>query len=98
MKTLEEIKRIITEHHAELSAKYKIKYLGVFGSYARGEQDNRSDLDLLVEFKDNALIGLEFFELESYLSDILGVQVDLVTRAALKPRIGKRILSEVVYL
>jgi len=65
----------------------------------RGEAKEESDLDILVEFEPDAEISLlEFVELENYLSDLLGVKVDLVEKSALKPRIGKRILSEVVYL
>ena len=81
------------------SKKYGIKEVGIFGSYLRGEAGEESDVDILVEFKPDAKISLlDFVELENYLSDLLGVKVDLVERSALKPRIGKQILSEVVYL
>lgn len=69
--------------------------LTLFGSYVRGEQTNRSNLDLLVEFsKAPGLLGL--IELESYLSDILESKVDLVFKKALKPNMGESILSEAV--
>ncbi len=78
-----------------LREKYKVKYLGVFGSYVRGEQKKSSDLDILVEFQEP--VGLfEFMELEEYLAKNTGVKVDLVSRKALKPRIGKHILEEVI--
>ena len=78
-----------------LREKYKVKYLGVFGSYVRGEQKKSSDLDILVEFQEP--VGLfEFMELEEYLAKNTGVKVDLVSRKALKPRIGKQILEEVI--
>lgn len=78
-----------------LREKYKVKYLGVFGSYVRGEQKKSSDLDILVEFQEP--VGLfEFMELEEYLANNTGVKVDLVSRKALKPRIGKNILEEVI--
>ncbi len=98
-KTLDEIKRILKEHEKELKERYGVRKIGIFGSYIRGEAREGSDLDILVEFEPSTKISLlEFVELEGYLSDLLGVKVDLVERAALKPRIGRRILSEVVYL
>ena len=98
-KTLDEIKRILKEHEKELKEKYRIKEIGIFGSYLRGEAKESSDIDILVEFESHAKISLlDFVELENYLSDLLGVKVDLVEKSALKPRIGKQILSEVIYL
>ena len=98
-KSLDRIKEILKKHEKELKEKYGIKEIGIFGSYLRGEVKEESDLDILVEFKPDAKISLlEFVELENYLSDLLGVKVDLVEKSALKPRIGKRILSEVVYI
>ncbi len=97
MKTLPEINKIIKKHKPELENKFKVKEIGVFGSYIRGEQKKTSDLDLLVEFKKAP--GLfEFMDLEDYLKALLGIKVDLVTRKALKPRIGEYILKEVVYI
>ncbi len=70
----------------------------MFGSYVRGEQTPDSDLDLLVEFDHRPLTLLQFIALEYDLSDRLHITVDLVMKTALKPRIGERILQEVVYL
>ena len=78
----------------ELKDKYNVSYLGVFGSYMRGEQNPESDLDVLVEFSKTPTI-FKFVNLENYLSDALEVKVDLVMRDALKPNIGKHILREV---
>ncbi len=79
----------------ELRARYRVKSVGVFGSYVRGDQEEASDLDVLIDFDEPP--GLfEFVRLESYLSELLGVQVDLVMRSALKPRIGQHILEELV--
>ena len=65
----------------------------------RGEQKKGSDIDILVEFYPDSKMGLiTFVELEEHLSDLLGIKVDLVTKSALKPRIGKHILKEVVYI
>src|SRR5713101_8308459 len=89
--------RILRAHLPEISARYKVKSLGVFGSYVRNEQKPRSDLDVLVEF--DGFVGLyEQIDLQNYLSDLLGVKIDLGPRSELKPYVGKRILSEVVWL
>lgn len=98
-RTLEEIKKILKENEIILRDRFKVKEIGIFGSYVRGEDKKGSDLDLLVEFEEDARVGLlKFINLENYLSDLLGVKVDLVEKSALKPRIGKHILKEVVYL
>ena len=91
------ITKQITEELPRLSAQYKIKSLGLFGSYVRNEQHEGSDLDLLVSFSEPPSF-LKFIELENYLSNILHTKVDLVMKEALKPNIGKRILEEVVML
>jgi predicted nucleotidyltransferase len=84
MKTLEEIKRILLEHKEEIRQKYGIIILGVFGSYARGEQKETSDVDIIVELERP--IGLRFFELWDYLENILGIKVDVLTLSALKQK------------
>ncbi|MHA1778395.1 MAG: nucleotidyltransferase family protein [Candidatus Heimdallarchaeaceae archaeon] len=72
--------------------------MGIFGSYVRGEQRKTSDIDILVEFYPEAEMDLiKFVELEEYISSLIGIKVDLVTKSALKPRIGKYILKEVIY-
>jgi len=98
-KTIEEIRKILKEHREEIRKKYGVKEIGIFGSYVRREHKKESDLDVLVEFEEDADIGLlKFINLENYLSDLLGVKVDLVEKSALKPRIGKHVLKEVDYL
>jgi len=98
-KIVEEIKKILRTHKEELMEKYGVQGIGIFGSYVRGEQKEDSDIDILLEFKPDARISLlDFVELENYISDLLEVKVDLVEKSALKPRIGKHILKEVVHL
>ena len=92
-----EIKEILKSHKAELRSKYGVREIGIFGSYVKEEQKETSDLDILVEF-EKPLGLLEFVGLKNHLSDLLGVNVDLVMRKALKPTIGKRVLGEVVYV
>ncbi len=79
-----------------LRKRYGVQRLAVFGSFARGKPNRRSDLDLLVEFDDRPLTLLQFIALEGELSDLLGIKVDLVEKQALKPRIGLRILEELI--
>jgi uncharacterized protein len=96
---LEQLVAALTALLPELRERYGVIGLGVFGSYVRGEQTANSDLDLLVEFDPAVRFGLlTYCELENALSDRLAVKVDLVMKTALKPRIGERILQEVVYL
>jgi len=95
----EEIKRRLAEYKEEIKEKYKVKEIGVFGSYVKGKQQETSDIDILVEFEEGARLSLlDIAGLEIELSDLLGVKVDLVERRNLKPHIGQHILKEVVYL
>ena len=95
--SLKDINAILHSHRDELSRKYGVVEIGVFGSYARGENTRNSDVDILVSF-DKPLGFFKFLELEESLSEWLGVTVDLVTRRALKPHIGRSILNEVAML
>jgi predicted nucleotidyltransferase len=97
MKTLEEINDILKKYKEELKEKYGVKEIGIFGSYVRGEQDEESDLDILIEF-EKPIGFIRFMKLENSLSELLGVKVELVTKKALKPFIGQRILQEVIYV
>jgi uncharacterized protein len=93
MKTLKEMKDIVSEHRPKLREGYNVDKIGFFGSYVRDEQVEESDIDILVEF-EKPIRFIKFMRLEKYLNDLLGVKVDLVTRRALKPNMGKRILQE----
>lgn len=97
METLEEIEKILREHKEELRERFKVREIGIFGSYVRGEQSKVSDIDILVEFYETPSL-FEFIELEMYLSKLLGVKVDLVMKKALKPHIKQYVLREVVYV
>ncbi len=68
-----------------LKEKYRVKEIGIFGSYIRGEETKKSDLDIFVELEKNAEMGLlGFVQLENYLSDALGLKIDLVLKSTLK--------------
>ena len=97
MSDLDKIKQTLRENKPSLRREFKIKMLGVFGSYVRGEQKKNSDVDILVEFSRTP--GLfDYLKVENRLSDMLKRRVDLVMKGALKPNIGKHILREVVYV
>jgi len=97
MRNLDEIKRTLFSRKQELRRDFGVVEIGIFGSYVRGEQKRHSDVDILVEFEKNSNLSLlDFIGLENYLSDILGVKVDLVEKQTLKPRIGKHVKEEVV--
>lgn len=96
-KNIETIKKKLEELKPSLKEKFKVKSIGIFGSYLRGEEKEGSDLDILIEFEESTSLSLlDFIRLESYLSEALGVKVDLIEKSTLKPRIGKHILEEVV--
>jgi uncharacterized protein len=88
-------KKKLAAYKPVLAEQYGVKEIGIFGSYVRGEQQRKSEVDILVDFT-RSLSLLEFIHLENELIDLLGVKVDLVMKTALKPRIGKHILEEVV--
>jgi predicted nucleotidyltransferase len=96
MKTLEEIKTALHSHKHDLAARYKIKKLGIFGSYVTGSAEDTSDVDILVELAEP--IGLDFVELADNLETILGMSVDLVSRNAIKPNVLPYITEDLVYV
>ena len=93
-KSLSQILERLEKLKSTLARDYSVSSIGIFGSYIRHEQRPDSDLDLLVTFENPP--GLfKYIELENYLSDSLGVKVDLVMKNALKPSIKERVLEEV---
>jgi len=95
MKTKKEIKETLKRFKPILKEKFKVKEIGIFGSWVRGEESEESDVDILVEFYEP--IGWEFIDFKEFLEEILGRKVDLVTMRALKPQLREKILKEVVY-
>jgi len=92
---LQKFMDVLRQQRSTLAEQYNVATLEVFGSYVRHEQRKDSDLDILVTFTKPPSL-LKFIRLENYLSDTLGVKVDLVMKNSLKPAIGKNILREVV--
>ena len=82
MLTRDEITTILHEHQPYLRSKYNVSKMGLFGSFSRGDYDETSDIDLVVEFERP--IGFQFMELADYLEAILGKDVDILTTAAIR--------------
>jgi len=88
---------LIREHMSELRNDYMVYRLGIFGSFARGEETESSDIDILVEFSESVDL-FHFIRLQYFLSELLGRKIDLVTPDALKPMIKDQIIGEVQYV
>ena len=95
MRSLDEIRATLKKHKPELEDRFKVKKIGVFGSYVREEEEETSDIDILVDLFEP--IGWEIIDLKEFLEEILGLEVDLVTVKALKPELSDIILKEAVY-
>jgi predicted nucleotidyltransferase len=95
MKKIDQIITELKEDKPILEKKYSVKNLEVFGSYVHDEQKKNSDLDVLVEFSRTVDL-FKYIELENYLSEKLGIKVDLIMKDTLKPRIKDRILNEAI--
>ena len=93
--SLEKILEVLRQQIPMLAERYGVETLEVFGSYVRSEQKRDSDLDVLVAFKEDPSL-LTYIAIENYLSDLLGIKVDLVMKDSLKPKIGERILSAAI--
>lgn len=97
VEAVKKIQQILQKHKTEISRKYKIKEIGIFGSFARGEQKKRSDVDILVEYRKLPDL-LEFINLELYMEQLLKKKVDLVEKGGIRPELKERILKEAIYI
>jgi hypothetical protein len=95
MKTVEQIRTAIRQHQEVLVERYGIKVVGLFGSYARREHRKRSDLDLLVDIV-RPISLLELIGAELYLSEVLGVKVDLIPKRDVREELRETIFREVL--
>ncbi len=77
--------------------KFGVKKIGIFGSFARGEEKKGSDVDILVEFADGRKTFDNYMELKFFLENLFGREVDLVTSASIKPRLKENINGEIAY-
>jgi uncharacterized protein len=96
--TLQEIKERLRESRPDLTKKFHVKEIGVFGSFVHGRAGARSDIDLLVEFDEGCKDFFNYIRLKYNLEEIFHRKVDLVTKGAIKPRLKERILGEVSYV
>ena len=96
-KQLEKIKGVLKDLKREIRNKYKAELLGIFGSFARGEQTSESDLDVLVLFDTDATL-FDFVGLAIFLEEKLGIKVDIVPQDTLRKEIKEKVLSDVVPL
>jgi uncharacterized protein len=97
MTTKENILSTIKKHKAHL-ASYGVRHVGLYGSYARGEQTLESDIDLLIDFYPEHEKFDNFMALCDYLENIFpDEKVEIVTKSGLSPYIGPEVLNEVVY-
>jgi predicted nucleotidyltransferase len=95
MGTASHYRSILRRQLPTLNERFHVASLGLFGSYVHGSQRQNSDLDVLVSFSEMPSL-FRLIELENYLSDLLGIKVDLVLKDSLKPRIEERVGREVV--
>jgi predicted nucleotidyltransferase len=96
MKNLTEIKDKIKLNRIALFSKYPIQSLAIFGSFSRKEQTESSDLDILVEFKEN--IGIKFIDLADELEQLLWIKVDLVSKKGIKEKYLRAIEKDLIYV
>ncbi|GJL54328.1 MAG: hypothetical protein NPIRA02_14600 [Nitrospirales bacterium] len=96
MRNLHQIQETLAAHKKELSLKYHVKQMAIFGSYARNEQKRESDVDILVDF--NGPVGIEFVDLANYLESLLDIRVDLVSRNGIKQTYYQAIQDDLTYV
>jgi len=97
MKTCQEITEILVKNRKKIKNKYKVRKMGIFGSYVRGEQGEDRDLKILVEFEIPVSL-LKLVNFENFLKDITGVNVYVVPESDIRPELRENILSEVHYI
>lgn len=90
-----DLKKKLKDLKPILEKNYKVKSIGLFGSFARNEANENSDVDILVQFSED--IGWEFIDLKQFLEESLEREVDLVTVEALKSELKEEILRDVIY-
>jgi predicted nucleotidyltransferase len=94
--TLQNILQILRQHKPELQRKYPISRLGVFGSYARGEATEKSDIDIAVEI--NGTMGLNFIAMADEIEELFGIKTDVVPKRAIKPKYLPYVEKDIVYV
>ena len=95
-----EIKKILEKNNNYLRQTFHVREIGIFGSFVKGEEkiDNDSDIDILITFGKGYKDFFNYIRLKYYLAELLGREVDLVIKEAVKPRLKERIFREVEYV
>ncbi len=93
---LQEIKQVLKKNMPNIKTRYGVKSLYVFGSYVRGEQNEKSDLDILVEFEKGKKRFKNYMGLKFYLEDLFKIDVDLVIKEAVRDELKQYIYKEAV--
>lgn len=96
LKSKEKILETLNNLKDNLNKTYRVKTIGLFGSYVTNRQKDSSDIDFLVEFEEDADL-LHFIALSRYLEEIFNVNIDVVSKSSLKEDIKQKILQEVIY-
>ncbi len=96
MYALQNILSILRQHQPELLRKYPIGRLGVFGSYARGEATEKSDIDIAVEI--NGPMGLNFIAMADEIERLLGIKTDVVPKRSIKEKYLPFVKKDIVYV
>ncbi len=97
MKNLAEIKAILGQVKSLIREKYHISELGIFGDYVKGEVKENSQVNILIDYTEPPSL-LELVDMEYYLSDLLNIKADVISKNGLKGKRKERILSEVIYV
>lgn len=92
------IKEKLVEKSGQIKKEFYVQQLGIFGSYVRDEQTEDSDIDILVDFEKGHKDFFNYMKLKVYLEEVLGREVDLVMKDAVKPRLREIISKEVSYV
>jgi len=92
-----DVLQMLKEHEILIKEKFGVKRIGIFGSFARGEEKSGSDIDVLVEFDETKITFDNYMDLKFYLEDLFKREVDLVIESSIKPRLKDNIMREVVY-
>ncbi|MGB5594635.1 MAG: nucleotidyltransferase family protein [Crocosphaera sp.] len=95
--SFKEMQEVLKQYFSHIQLTYRVKSLGIFGSFVREEATENSDLDILVEFEEEPKFR-QYMDLKFFLEDLFKRPVDLVIKADIKPQIREQILQEVVYI
>lgn len=96
MEQLDEIKKLLEQLKPELSQRFHVQSIGLFGSVVRNDFSPSSDIDIIVDFDQP--VGIEFIDLANYMEERLQKKVDLVSRNGVKDKYFKAIESEIIYV